>query len=321
MRYDYTSIGFITYDCLMRPYTQVPPGGGTVFIPELTLAVSGAAGSAVVAAAKYGLKALAVGGVGKDDMGDWVLMKLASFGIDTSTMQRSTRMGTSSSIVLTRADGSRPALHMKGATADFEVTDAMLDQVLDAQVVHIGGTGLMTRMDGAPSVKLLAEAKRRGCTTTLDVFAATQDDLKLVAGLLPHTDYFMPSIEEAQALSGLTDVEDTAKFFLDQGVTACVLTLGGDGAYYRHRDGAQFLMPPFQVDVVCTCGCGDVFNAGMATGIVKGLDPETMVRLAQATSALNATGLGSQAGVKSYEHTLEFMRTQATRPSTVRLRG
>lgn len=319
MRYDYTSIGFITFDCLMRPFTAVPPGGGTIFIPELTLAVSGAAGSAVVAAAKYGLRCLAVGGVGRDDMGDWVLGKLAAFGIDTSTMQRCEGLGTSSSIVLTRADGSRPALHMQGATGGFEIGAAMLDQVLDAGVIHIGGTGLMHRMDGEPSFRLFAEARRRGRTTTLDVFAATRDDMRLVAGLLPNTDYFMPSIEEARALSGLTDVADTAKFFLDSGVRCCVLTLGGDGAYYHHRNGDRFLMPGFAVDVVCTCGCGDVFNAGIATAIVKGLDPESMVRLAQATSALNATGLGSQAGVATYEATLAFMRSTPTRPSTVRV--
>ena len=39
----------------------------------------------------------------------------------------------------------------------------------------------------------------------------------------------------------------------------------------------------------------------------------TAVRFAQATSALNATGLGSQAGVESFEHTLNFMKTTKTR--------
>src|SRR4029079_4571570 len=62
MRYDYSSIGFYTFDCLGWPFTSVPEGGGTHFIDELTLAVSGAAGTAAIAAAKMGLKVLAVGG-------------------------------------------------------------------------------------------------------------------------------------------------------------------------------------------------------------------------------------------------------------------
>lgn len=317
MRYDYASIGFITYDCLGRPVSAIPPGGGTLFIDEIALAVSGAAGSAVIAAAKHGLRCLAVGGVGEDLMGDWVIGRLEHFGVDASGMQRCPGVSTSSSIVLTRADGSRPALHVKGATGAFDVDDATLAKVLDAGIVHIGGTGLMDRMDGAPSVRLFQDAKRRGATTTLDVFAATQNDLENVAGLLPHTDYFIPSIEEAQALSGLTDVEDTARFFLDRGARCCVLTLGENGAYYRHADGGRFHVPAFAVDVVCSCGCGDTFNAGFATALHRGMDPETTVRFAQATSALNATGLGSQAGVTSFEHTLAFMQRTPTRPSAL----
>src|SRR5216117_920944 len=117
---------FYTFDCLCWTITAVPEGGGTHFIDELTLAVSGAAGTAAIAAAKMGLKTLAVGGVGDDLMGDWVLQRLRHFGVDISTMQREKRWKTSSSIVTTRADGSRPALHMSGATGNFFVTEAML---------------------------------------------------------------------------------------------------------------------------------------------------------------------------------------------------
>jgi len=307
MRYDYTSIGFYTFDCLGRPVTQIPPGGDTHFIDELTIAVSGAAGSPAIVAAKHGLDVLAVGGVGEDDMGDWVLARLARHGVDVSRMQRCPGVGTSSSIVTTRPDGQRPALHMKGATGAFEITDEQIDQVLDAAIVHVGGAGLMDRMDGEPIAALLREARRRERTTTLDVFAATPDDLSIVRPLLPSTDVFMPSIEEAQALSGLHTLDDVAAFFLDMGTTCCVLTLGAEGAYYRHAGGESFRLPAFAIDVVCTCGCGDAFNAGFASGLHHGLDARATVDLAQACSALNATGLGSQAGIVDYAHTQAFV--------------
>ena len=210
MRYDYASIGFYTYDCLVWPFTEVPPGGGTNFIEELTLAVSGAAGTASIAAAKMGLKTLAVGGVGTDLMGDWVLQRLAHFDVDISTMQQQPGWKTSSSIVTTRRDGSRPALHMKGATADFYVDDAMMEQVIDAAVVHIGGIGLMKKMDTGRNAELMRQAKLNGAVTTVDIFAGSKDDMPAVAMVLPHTDYFMPSIEEAEALTGLTDRADMA---------------------------------------------------------------------------------------------------------------
>jgi sugar/nucleoside kinase (ribokinase family) len=306
-------MGFYTFDCLGWPFTTVPPGGGTVFLEELTLAVSGAAGTAAIAAAKMGLKTLALGGVGRDMTGDWVIAHLAAFGVDVSRFQRLNGVPTSSSIVLTRADGSRPALHLRGATGAFVIEPADFDAVTDARILHLGGVGLMDRMDGAPNAALAAHARKRGCITTVDVFAVSPDDMADIAAVLPHTDYFMPSIEEAQALTGLSSHEDCARFFLDRGVSACILTMGEDGAYFADAGGTAFRVPAFDIAVKCSCGCGDAFNAGYAVALSRDFDPETAVRFAQATSALNASGLGSQAGVRSFEHTYDFMRSTATR--------
>lgn len=312
-RYDYASMGFYTFDCLGWPFRTVPPGGGTVFLDEFTLAVSGAAGTAAIAAAKMGLRTLALGGVGKDLMGDWVVERIASFGVDVSRFQRIEGVPTSSSIVLTREDGSRPALHLRGATAAFAIDTADFDAVTDARIFHLGGVGLMDRMDGAANAALAAHARARGCIVTVDVFAVSPEDMPDIEAVLPHTDYFMPSIEEARALTGRNAYEDCAKFFLDRGVGACILTLGEDGAYFADASGTSFRVPAFDIAVKCSCGCGDAFNAGYAVALNREFDPETAVRFAQATSALNASGLGSQAGVQSFEHTFAFMRETPVR--------
>ncbi|MEM1385993.1 MAG: PfkB family carbohydrate kinase [Pseudomonadota bacterium] len=313
MTFDYTSVGFFTFDALCRPVTDIPPGGDTFFVEDFALAVSGAAGSAAIVAAKHGLSVQAVGGVGHDLMGDWVLRRLAEFGVNTALMDRCADFMTSSSIVTTRPDGARPALHKRGATAGFFIGDDRIDQLLKTNILHIGGVGLMDAMDQGRNAEVLAEAKARGCITTLDVFASTPDDLDLIKPLLAHTDYFMPSEEEAMALSGLTDFEDIARFLLDQGVGAVILTLGAEGAMYRDQVGTKIDVPAYAIDVVCTCGCGDCFNAGFATGLHLGHDIEGCIRLGQASSAQNATGLGSQAGVQSLENTLAFMEQTPTR--------
>ncbi|MEM9708271.1 MAG: PfkB family carbohydrate kinase [Pseudomonadota bacterium] len=307
MTFDYTSIGFYTFDALCRPVTEIPPGGGTYFVEDFAMAVSGAAGSAAIVAAKHGLKVQAVGGVGNDLMGDWVLRRLGDFGVDCAHMQRCPDFMTSSSVVTTRPDGARPALHKRGATAGFYVGDAALESVTDTKILHIGGVGLMDAMDKGRSAEVLAAARAKGAVTTLDVFASTADDLSLVKPLLPHTDFFMPSEEEAMALSGLTDFEDIASFLLDQGTGAVILTLGAEGAMYRDRRGMRIDLPAFDIDVVCTCGCGDCFNAGFATGLHLGRSAEDCIRLGQASSAQNAMGLGSQAVLRDLDTTLRFM--------------
>ncbi|MEM9228719.1 MAG: PfkB family carbohydrate kinase [Pseudomonadota bacterium] len=306
-------MGFYTFDCLVRPVTDIPPGGGTYFVEELTMAVSGAAGSAAIVAAKHGLRVQAVGGIGRDDMGDWVLAKLRSFDVDVSHMERCEGVTTSSSVVTTRPDGARPALHKLGATAAFYVTDAQIDSVLDTKILHVGGVGLMDKMDTGRTAEVMAEAKARGCITTLDVFASTAEDLPKITPLLKNTDYFMPSEEEAMALSGMTDFEGIAQFLLDQGTGAVILTLGEAGAMYRDSRGGRFDLPSFKIDVVCTCGCGDCFNAGFATGLHLDLPVRDCVQLGQASSAQNAMGLGSQAVVTSLDNTRRFVDTTPTR--------
>lgn len=165
----------------------------------------------------------------------------------------------------------------------------------------------MDRMDAGRNAEVMAEAKSRGCVTTLDVFASTRRDMDLVAPLLPHTDFFIPSEEEAAALSGLEDYEEIASFLLDQGAGSVILTLGGNGAMHRGADGSKHDMPAFDVGIICTCGCGDCFNAGFATGLHLGYSVEDSIRVGQATSAQNAMGLGSQAVVSDLDSTLEFI--------------
>src|SRR3982751_262915 len=237
MHYDVSVIGLYILDVLGRPVVQIPERGNVDFIEEIRLTVAGTAGGTVVDTAKLGLKSLAVGAVGDDEKADWVLLTLAKHGIDTSAMQRLKGVPTSATILNVRPNGDRPALHVRGASDHFDVPPAIYDQVFDAPIVHLGGTGLLKKLDGEPSRILLQEAKKRGQTVTFDLIAASAETIENVAPLLPFIDYFMPSIEEAKDMSGQGTPEDCAKFYLDQGATCCVFTLGAEGAFYAHKDG------------------------------------------------------------------------------------
>lgn len=156
---------------------------------------------------------------------------------------------------------------------------------------------------------MLAEAKARGRTTTFDLLGANEGTLDLIAPLFPYIDYFMPSIEEAKQISGADDVEGAGRFFLDQGVKHCVFTLGGEGVCYMAASGEILHQPAFEIEVVDTTGCGDAFDAGFITALHRKMDVKTALNFAQSSAALVATGLGSDAGIRSFEDTLAFMNT------------
>lgn len=309
MRYDVSVVGLYILDVLGRPVSRIPDRGNVEFIEEIRLTVAGTAGGVVVNTAKLGLKSLAVGAVGEDEKADFLIAAMDKLGIDTSTMQRLPGVPTSASILNVRPNGERPALHVRGASDHFDILPTAYDQVFDAPIVHLGGTGLLRKLDGERSVAFLKEAKQRGRTVTFDLIAASAEMAHLVLPLLPYIDYFMPSIEEAQDMSGCWGAEDCAAFYLDKGADACVLTLGGEGAYYAAADGTRLRVPAFDIDVVDTTGCGDAFDAGFITALHHKMDPEDAVRFAQAVAGLVASGLGSDAGVKSMQHTLDSMKT------------
>jgi sugar/nucleoside kinase (ribokinase family) len=310
MRYDVSVIGLFILDILGRPISRIPDRGNVEFIDEIRLTVAGTAGGTVVDTAKLGLRSLAVGAVGEDEKADFVLATLAKFGIDVSAMQRLASAPTSATILNVRPNGERPALHVRGASDHFDVPPVMYDQVFDAPIVHLGGTGLLKKLDGPRSVALLREAKARNRIVTFDLIAASAETAGLVLPLLPHIDYFMPSIEEARDMCGRASPNDCASFYLDAGAACCVFTLGAEGAFYAHKDGARLHVPAYAIDVVDTTGCGDGFDAGFIAALHHKMNPEQAVRFAQAAAALVASGLGSDAGIRSFDHTMEWMARQ-----------
>ena len=313
MTFDVSVVGLYILDILGRPVEAIPPGGQVAFIDEIRLTVAGTAGGTVIDCAKLGMRARAVGAVGDDEKADFVLHTLSSFGVDTSTMQRIAGVPTSATILNVRPNGDRPALHRRGASDAFTLTEADYPAVLDAPFVHVGGMPLLAKFDGAPTTALLKAAKAAGRTTTFDMIAATPQTLDVLRPSLPYVDYFVPSIEDATVISGLTNAEDAARFFRDLGARTCVLTIGGEGCLVATAD-ALFRLPAFEIDVTDTTGCGDAFSAGLIAGLHHGWDVEKSARFASAAGALVATGLGSDAGIVSFADTERLMNTARTRP-------
>ena len=307
-KYDATIVGLYVLDILGRPVSEIPKGGDLAYIDELRLTVAGTAGGTIIDCAKLGLSTLAVGAVGDDEKADFVVSVLEKFGADTAGFERIKGVPTSSTILNIRPNGERPALHLRGACDYFMPPNKEKLDIFDCKVFHLGGTGLLKKLDGSVSVELLKDAKENGCITTWDLIGATESTIDIVKPLLPHIDYFMPSIEEASIMCGLDDPKDIAKYYLDNGVTNCVLTMGGEGSLFVNKD-ETIKTPAFDINVVDTTGCGDAFDAGMITSLINDFDLEKSLKFATTTSGLVATGLGSDAGIIDFDDTINKMNT------------
>ena len=312
-KFDAVFVGLTILDVAGRPVDAVPEGGNVAFIDEIRMNPAGTAAGAVMNAAKLGLKTASVACVGEDSMGDFILDEYRRMNIDCSMMQRTDTCRTSATILPIRPNGERPALHSRGASDELFVDEGDFDQVCDARFLHHGGTGLLNSMDQGQSTRLLAHAKANGLVTTFDLIAPNDQTMALLADLLPHVDYFMPSMEEAAFLSGETEPEAIAEVFMQLGAGTCIFKWGEKGSFIRTPE-RSVRIPAFKVDVSDTTGCGDSYCGGFIAGLAIGEGLDDAARLGTAASGLVATGLGSDAGVIDLESTRQFMATAEILP-------
>ena len=309
------SMGVHILDVLGRHVSEIPPGQNIALIDEIRITAAGTAAGTSVDMAKLGGKVIAVGAAGDDEMGNVLLGIMNRYGIDTSYMKRKKGVQTSGTMLPIRPNGERPALHVMGTNATFCFEDVPQDVVRNANFVHIGGFYLMPKFDGEDTVKTLKVAREGKAITTMDILGVKQDNMaEKILPAMPYLDFFMPNLEEAQMITGLTDLDELCDFFLNAGAKHVVLKMGARGSLIKNKEGMRLRIPAFRVDVVDTTGCGDAWTGGFITGLSRGMTIEEAAVLGSACGSLVATGLGSDAGIIDFDSTVKFAKSNPTLP-------
>ncbi len=303
---DLHAIGLTVLDILGRPVDAVPEGGGVEIIQEIRWTPAGTAAAPAMVGALLGLRTRLCGCVGLDEMGDVLLRGLEARGVGLELIQRTDALRTSATLLPIRSNGDRPALHAPGAGLLVEPPAEGFDSWLDARFIHLGGVAALPKLDGDPTKALLAEARSRGIVVTSDLVAPGPGALLALEAALPGIDYWMPTADEAMALSQTSSAEDAARWAMDLGAGACVFKDGGEGSTLFTSEGAQ-RFPAHVVEVVDTTGCGDAYCAGFVAALAHDVEVAEACRFATAVAGLVAGRLGSDGRVGGYEQALSFM--------------
>ena len=309
------SMGVHILDVLGRYVSEIPPGQGISLIDEIRITAAGTSAGTSVDLAKLGCSVTAVGALGNDEMGNILIGILNRYGVNTKYLSRKDGVQTSGSILPIRPNGERPALHVMGSNAVFSFEDVPQDIVAKADFVHIGGFYLMPKFDGPDTVKALELAKEHGAVTTMDILGIKQDGMaEKILPCMPYLDYFMPNLEEAAMITGLTDPDEMCKYFLNAGAKNVVLKMGERGSLIVSSTGERIRVPAFKVKLVDTTGCGDAWSAGFIAGLSLNMSVTKAAQLGSACGSLVASGLGSDAGIIDLESTLAFIESTPTLP-------
>lgn len=297
-------LGILVADVLARPVDAVP-WGALGLVEEVSLRGGGCALNTASALVRLGSTASVVGKVGNDPFGDFVLGLLDARGVDGRGVVRDPAVPTSATVALVSVDGERTFLHMPGANAHLSREELDPAILYGGRCLHVAGALVMEDLDGEPFAVILAEARRRGLTTSLDTVFDASGRWSRVEPSLPYLDLAMASLEEARAVSGEQEPERVAAWFRTRGVGDVALKMGPQGCYVS-GDDFEGLVPAPPVRSIDGTGAGDAFAAGLLYGRLAGWPLEQAARFACAAGALATTAVGAFEGVGGLAETLEL---------------
>ena len=312
-RCDVLCVGIAVLDVFGRSIDQVPDWDRLATFDHIEYHLGGCAVNTAIDLSKLGLNVGVCAGIGEDDAGTFILHNLSEMGVHTSGIVRKTGCNTAYTFIMVRSDGRRRYLHHIGANAVFTETDIPEESLQGGRVLHIGGTFLMPQMDGEATARLLGRAKTHGMITVLDTaYNPRVNAGQLIRPALPYLDVFLPSIEEAQLITGKSDPEEILKELRSYGIPYLAIKLGSEGCLVCHKD-TVFTLPIYKVNAVDHSGAGDAFAAGFIYGVLQKWPVQKIANFANAVAAFCIQKVGCSTGIPRAEVVLDFINSKETK--------
>lgn len=201
---DVLCLGIMTCDILVKAATEHILDYDTTIAQSISLDVGGDALNVALNLSKMGISSGVCGRIGTDSYGGIIKNTAAREGVNVSYLYEDSAHASSTSIVLIAPDGKRNFIFYPGATAAFSFGDVCQETLNSIQVLAVGSYFALPSFTPDGMEILLRDVKEKGILTVLDVTNNPQSrDLPVLKRFLPYVDYFIPSYEEAAAISDL----------------------------------------------------------------------------------------------------------------------
>ena len=177
-----------------------------------------------------------------------------------------------------------PELTPKEVASVHDAFDAVLGE---ASVVTFNGT-VPCAVLNTLYFDMIQRCAELGVKTVLDSHGAA-----FAEGVKARPLMVKPNLEETQELFGVTikaenDILGAIAKYHDLGIRFVVISMGAKGAF-ASLDGRTLQCTPPKIEEVNPVGSGDALVAGLAVGLMEGMDLEEMCRLGVGAGTANAT--------------------------------
>jgi sugar/nucleoside kinase (ribokinase family) len=308
MSLDVLCAGLIVADHVCAPLAEMPPSGTLRTTERIELTIGGSAANVAVDLAKLGLRAAIGGRVGDDVLGRFVADELTAAGVDCGPLTISKSAQTSATLVVNVAGEDRRFIHAVGANAEFTGREFPVETIRSCRAVCVGGFGLNAALSGENVADLFRQAHRAGAKTLLDVVIGDPKVMRdMLRPVLPHTDLFLPNVDEGRLMTGESDPLAQARRFHDAGAHTVIVTSGGGGATLVSPD-ETLRAAAYPVPCIDGTGGGDAFVAGYVYGLLQGATTRRCLEYGSAMGASCVRAMGATTGVFNRDELEAFVQ-------------
>lgn len=305
-----------------------PEKGMLVKIRSVISNVGGCVPNTIIDIAKIdnSVPLYALGKVGRDGEGDFIIKVLNENGVNTDGVLKSDLPTSFTDVMNVKDTGERTFFQCPGANSEFSIDDVDLDK-LDCDIFHAGYILLLEKFDeedevyGTKMARLLKTLQDRGIKTSIDVVSEEGERFsKLVPPALKYCDVVVINeIEGGRAVgvnprdeNGLV-VEDNIREILSRffklGVKDLAVIHCPEGGFAMNAKGEYVKVNSNDIPKGYkkgSVGAGDAFCAGVLYAYYKGMSMREAVELGNLSATANLSEIDSISGLRSLDELYEL---------------
>lgn len=254
-----------------------------------------------IAAARQGARTAYVGALGDDMAGRSIRELWTREGVDDSHVTTHPSAATGLYFVDHGPSGHVFSYLRAGSAASLmSPRDLPREAIASARIVQASGISQAISASAADAVfEAFAIAREAGAMTAYD----TNLRLKLwpltraraiIHAACEMADIVLPGYDDATQLTGLTDADAIADFYLRLGARIVALTLGHEGSLVATPERRERLVP-IKVDAIDATGAGDCYDGAFLSEYLRTGDAFAAGAYANVAAALSTQGFSAVA--------------------------
>lgn len=272
----------------------------------------------------------AIGRVGDDENGRYIISQLQNHNIDTSNVKITSGVPTAFTDVMTEKNEGARTFFTNGGANDLFSPDDVPVESLNCDMLHIGYILLLKLFDmpddeyGTVMARFLKRCQDNMIKTSFDVVSDNTGAYKeKIMPALKYTNYCIINEIESCGVTGLDprnpdgtvnveNIRKTMEKFFEYGVKDKVIVHCKEAGFCLSSNGEFTSIGSVDIPrdmIKGTCGAGDAFCAGCLYGLYNGMSDLEMLEFASGAAVCNLTSADSIGGMKSKEEILKILKT------------